>query len=511
MRHDRGTAIEQLDRIVDLLRRGIECGAIVDPWNILGFDGNFSLFPALENSIRDDRVDDLVSMMDRVFDLFARVWSDAAVKDDLEMAARVETRFDETATWWHQFAAHEVSSVHAASALKEFEAARQVAEALNKWHRGGAKTGDVRFWAPYVENFDSPKAYALVIETLLVNDDHLSAMSLLIHWIGQAHRVPLESGESSFHQVANRWVRTVVEPLRTYDASQADEAAQTWKLVRRFFELLEANAEEYWVTPHFRLGNTDPASAASEGGGEATEEEASSGDLFQAAYEDVVFKDSTDDGVEGFVYDTNPQTNEELQTESERIVDRLAFLECLAKSWTVASIGIGRSGSLLQHKQPGDSLRDWYAQARRNREGLFTLLREIGRQAIPRPSGNHQSMIDYDRHRLIKDTLIEQIISTIVEMSQAERFLLAGAEALAALPCPMMPICWKTTFLPSCDALRGCWPPPCDAIEIPPHGCLMNFWMNSPSGTSCMCRFLGPGLDRKSPWFACGNGPLKIF
>ena len=35
-----------LDEVEDLLHRAIECGALVDPWNILGFGGQFSLFPA---------------------------------------------------------------------------------------------------------------------------------------------------------------------------------------------------------------------------------------------------------------------------------------------------------------------------------------------------------------------------------------------------------------------------------------------------------------------------------
>ena len=101
--HNRGEALQHLDRIVDLLQRGIDCGAIVDPWNILGFDANYSLFPALENSIRDYRIDELVATMDRVFDLFARLWSDATAMDDLEMAERVDTRYEELARWWHTF------------------------------------------------------------------------------------------------------------------------------------------------------------------------------------------------------------------------------------------------------------------------------------------------------------------------------------------------------------------------------------------------------------------------
>src|SRR5262249_29169859 len=35
--------------IEDLLRRGIACGALADPWNILGFQGQFPLFTARED------------------------------------------------------------------------------------------------------------------------------------------------------------------------------------------------------------------------------------------------------------------------------------------------------------------------------------------------------------------------------------------------------------------------------------------------------------------------------
>ena len=61
-----------LPQIVDLLKRGIECGAVVDPWNILGFDAHFSLFPALENSVRDHRADELVALMDRLWALYSQ-------------------------------------------------------------------------------------------------------------------------------------------------------------------------------------------------------------------------------------------------------------------------------------------------------------------------------------------------------------------------------------------------------------------------------------------------------
>ena len=39
------TPCEHLAEVDDLLKRAIQCGAVVDPWNILGFQGQFSLFP----------------------------------------------------------------------------------------------------------------------------------------------------------------------------------------------------------------------------------------------------------------------------------------------------------------------------------------------------------------------------------------------------------------------------------------------------------------------------------
>jgi hypothetical protein len=47
---------------------------------------------------------------------------------------------------------------------------------MNVWHKGGAATGDVAFWAPHAEMFDSPKAYALVIEALLDRGDLVASM-----------------------------------------------------------------------------------------------------------------------------------------------------------------------------------------------------------------------------------------------------------------------------------------------------------------------------------------------
>ena len=163
--------------VVDLLKRAIECGAVIDPWNILGFDAHFSLFPALENSVHDHRADELIMLMERIFGYLSRIWSAAAAEDNTALCKQVEAEFAELSNWWRQFAAHEVSSVDADDPLEVFEAARHVAESLNLWHKGGAAAGDIKFWAPHAHLFGSPKAFSLVIEALMERDDLVASMA----------------------------------------------------------------------------------------------------------------------------------------------------------------------------------------------------------------------------------------------------------------------------------------------------------------------------------------------
>ena len=86
-RGDLAAAASQLPPIEDLLRRAIECGAMVDPWNILGFGGQYSLFPAVENSVYDHRIDELLDMMSDIFMLYVRIHKAAAAAGDLGLQA----------------------------------------------------------------------------------------------------------------------------------------------------------------------------------------------------------------------------------------------------------------------------------------------------------------------------------------------------------------------------------------------------------------------------------------
>jgi hypothetical protein len=409
-------------QVVDLLKRAIHCGAVVDPWNILGFDAQYSLFPALENSVRDHRADDLVALLDRLWALYSRVWSEAAAVDNAELSKKIARQFKETATWWHKFAVHEVSSVEAVDSLVVYRAAEGVAQAMNVWHKGGAAVGDIAFWAPHAAMFDSPKAYALVIETLLDRGDYVATMALLVHWLSQADEIGLVRADVSWHELAERWFCEATSLARVASAD-TDTARHRWDLARKFLDYLEANAETYWQPPQFRLGSAGPAR------GDDPLEDEDEGDRFESAYEGMVFRDSTDDGIDGSIFDTDESSTDELTAESKRVADRLDFLSTVASLWTHAAVSPAFT-AVAKPDQPElaqrtVAVRRWIEQATANREALAELIAAVREYRISTPSADHDALVEYDRRRMTKESLLERAIATTVEMAGAARLLAA--------------------------------------------------------------------------------------
>ena len=431
---DRGQLEEAADflpQIMDLLKRGIECGAIIDPWNILGFDANFSLFPALENSVRDHRADELVALMERILAFYSRLWSAAAAEDRLPLCQRVAREFTESAHWWHKYAVHEVSSVEAVDALVVYRAAERVAQALNVWHKGGAAAGDVAFWAPHAEMFDSPKAYALVVDALLDRRDYVASMALLMHWLSQAPEIGLERADSSFHDLAQRWFTEVTSP-QAGRALSPEAARKAWDLTRKFLDYLEANADEFWNVPEFAggtRGGAKPANADEEADWDEPD------DVVGAAYDDVVFRGSTEDDIDGSIFESDDTTHDELVRESRHVAERLSFLGTIARLWRLAVVTPAFSSVLADEDEPGRkgrlaALERWLAQARDNRQGLDRLLESVKAYRIPQPQAEHDSLVEYDRRRMTKESLLERIVTTSVEAADASRMLKAAIVAV---------------------------------------------------------------------------------
>lgn len=438
---DLPAAQTQVDTIQDLLQRGIECGAIVDPWNILGFDANYSLFPALENSVHDHRIDDLLVIIHRVFKLFARLWSESSAANDLALSARVAEQFGQLTDWWHQFAAHEVSAVDATSARETHQAAARVASALAQWNQQGAAAGDIGFWAPHVEVFDSPSAYGLVIETLLRKQDLISSMSLLVHWLGQAPRIRLESADCSYYALTQRWLGLLIEQsLGTLDMSTNDDdtsqfaVSQPWSLLRKFLDYLEANANDYWEVPDFRLASgvsrsSDVEESSADLAEIAQDDEDGDEGLYDAAYENVVYTDSTDDGIDSSLFDTGATSDDEMVHETERIVERLSFLENLARLWLRAALAFAavhrRDMDAFDTNSTLLTIAGWRSRAQKVLRDLDQLAKSVEEHPLPAPGGDYDSMVQYDRHRFLKESLLENIIISSETMTEANQVLAA--------------------------------------------------------------------------------------
>ncbi|MFW6170958.1 MAG: hypothetical protein ACODAD_10750, partial [Planctomycetota bacterium] len=425
------------DEIVDRLNRGIECGAFIDPWNILGFDAHFSLFPALENSVHDHRADELLDLLQELFGLFSRVWSTAAAEDRGELCEQVRRRFSDIAAWWHQFAAHEVSSVEAVDPWDMFQAAEHVAESLNLWHKGGAAAGNVRFWGPHAHMFDSPRAFSLVIEALLERKDFVASMALLIRWLNQAEYVSLERADSSFHELIQKWLVGLLDVSETVEARDLPQSPRV--LIRRFFDFLEANAEEYWNVPCFELRASSghdqqpPTWTADAEVEEEEEDEDEDQDkqLYSAAYDDVVYRDSTDDGIDTNLFDVGDASTDELSHESQRISERTDFLSSLARLRKLTALAGPLGGDQGDDQESYSSecmamMENWIHHAISNHRELINLLETVRGYRIPTRGMDSEALVEYDRQRIIKDALLERIASTCVEISVSGQIMLAA-------------------------------------------------------------------------------------
>lgn len=418
---------EQVRTMRALLDRGVQCGAIVDPWNILGFAGNFSLFPALQNSVTDHRIDVLIDSVEQLFALFTRWESEAAIAGDAALRNEAREQSEAFASWWDQFASTEVSGVRSVSGREATDSSGQVATALAAWRRAESAAGDVSFWRKHVGDFRSPKAFGLVVGALLDKHDHVAAMALLMQWVAAAAEVPLLDMEHSFHALSQRWLRTLWS-----DAAEGD-ASRRWQLTRKFHDYLEANADAWWETPKWTLGENGRDSLSESFAG-ATAEDADD-DVYGAAYEEMTYRDTTDDGVEGDMVSGGEVTDDEWDREWRRVQARLAMLEGVSR-WRKLAVDLATRAHVPAQERE-DTFADWNAQTLRWEHGLRELLATMQRQVIPRPLPTEESLLEYDRRRSLKDQAVYHIAQGLVDASLASLWLRAATtERSAAADAP---------------------------------------------------------------------------
>ena len=414
----------------EFLHRGIECGALVDPWNILGFQGLFPLFSSREDSVPDQRVEILLHMMDALLDAYTRTWEEAAARGESKMAAMISVRYEALAEFWDKFGSSTVNDLPRVAARESLDSASHVAQALAEWRTAGESAGDIQFWREHVAHFDTAKAYAQVVAALLERRDTVAALGLLMQWLSQQEEVGLEAGHMSFEDLLLWWMGIVVEK-----GSTAKE--DPWPLIRRMFDYLEANAGELWSAPATTVvkeSTKPPKPVSSEepevvlDDGEPDEES----ELFGAAYEGVVYRDSADDGQEGETMDDRPAFQRETEFEliERELEPRLKFLRTIAQLWQmgatlavereVVPVDIQSNAVRDQRLSQAESLRHWLRHSIEVQSDLGRLIENLWKQEIGEASAEHDVNIEYDTQLQTKLFLIQTTIQTTLSCRSAQ-------------------------------------------------------------------------------------------
>lgn len=419
---DRGQLTEAMKHIPvaeRLLQEGIACGAFLDPWNILGFQALFPLSPAREDSLRDARLDDLLLVMEGLFNLYTRVIGDEAALGARERIQPLLHDLQRLASWWDQFATSTVSDIHRIQGMEITTATEQLAQALIRWHERGETPADLAFWRDQLDQFHSPRAFALVIETLLRKQDYRASMALLISWVSQGEQISFQEGNASFHHLVLRWMLALAHADESSPGPTPLNPLQRKELIVKFFDYLEANSETYWQAPS--LGNL-----------EEKENPKKKDDRFDAAYESVTYQDSTDDDQESAIDEGPVHQEYSLEGEADSLENHLRFLATLARLWQIGSrclasrllnpqgdLSAALSAPESRHTEDVSVLINWLNTARERLQQLLTFLDSIHAFPIPEPSGDYDSLIEYDRHRAIKERLLFHTLNCCLDISLA--------------------------------------------------------------------------------------------
>ncbi|MFQ5732177.1 MAG: hypothetical protein ACE5KM_09500 [Planctomycetaceae bacterium] len=415
-RGESAVAAHLLKEVGDLLHRGIACGAIVDPWSILGFQGQFPLFQSREDAVPDQRVEILMGFVEEYFHVASRALGEASAAGDVESAATLSQEFQSLADWWDRFATTVVSDLPPVHGGEAWESACSVANALTQWRTAGESAGDISFWRQHVDEFHSPQAYGRVVELLLRKGDRVAAMALLMQWLSQAEEVGLSSGGYSFNALLLQWAKDVVEQ-RTSDGDVRTT-------LRRLFDYLEANAGIFWSAPSLDEAidaNGHELTDADEDWDDDEDDEESS--LFEAAYEGVVYRDSAEDGNVGETLDGDflPRDTE-IELIARDIDVRLDFLKMLAElRQLTAEVLANDTTSPLADSE--DVVARWIDHNLRLQRDLLALLRDVSAFDIGKPTGSTDSNLEYDIQFQAKLYLQHRIVATATELRAAEWYL----------------------------------------------------------------------------------------
>jgi len=452
-----------LTEIQDLERRAVECGAFVDPWNILGFQGQFTLFANREDTVPDVRVEGLIELKERIFNLYATTLREAAMAGRKDVLERTAEMFRLQAEQWDQYATTTVDEIPKLLGERNYESALVVARTLAAWKSEGAGENSIGFWNQHLDLFDSQIAYHNIVFVLLEKRDLNASLGLLMQWLNQTEESDNVQFDESFSSALLEWTRLL--------QSECDSSEELFQRYRRMLELLEANAGGRWGVPPLTL-NAEMESPGDNEDQDWWDEPALEGPWdddddfeddeddefetdgpFAAAYEGVTFRDSADDGQEGALSDaSNPWADNEFEQLNRSYEPQLKFLQTLADIQQQAIIVAARmlhqpssssaetaetatageesteeNADQSQTQPPADSekiissVENWSRELLRFERELGHLLHEVHLRELAPPSGSHDANIEYDIQLQSKLYLMHNIIWTLTRLRFVRR------------------------------------------------------------------------------------------
>ena len=410
-------ALDELDAAAGLLLEAVGCGAVVDPWNILGLSGQFPLHEPGGESLPDPRVDDLVSTVGTILDGYAATWRAASLEGPPAVAARAAAACEKLAAWWDRFATTTVSGVPHLSGREMLVSSREVIGALARRHASSPSAPPPGFWRNEVAEFSSPRSHSHAAEALLREGDLDGAMGLLVHWASLLEGVEVERLGPVWLAAASRWLALAL----------ADRTPAGRNRARRFLELVEANtggiadciersaAQKPPGGSRRRGGlrDDDPGSDEDEGGETPGSEES-----VAAAYESMVWRDSTDDGIDGGMLDVDGPGGPtaggvaELEHAAEFLGNLCRLLRHAVTTQSAADV---RDGSTPPPPEI-DSVVGWRHMLRRLRRNMVRAAEMITAVDAPPPPGMPPA--EYDRLRWQRDAAAERLIDAAVQATE---------------------------------------------------------------------------------------------
>ena len=202
-----------------------------------------------------------------------------------------------------------------------------------------------------------------------------------MQWLSLAEEMGLESGNHSMHSLLHSFLKTI---------TQHKDAQHQWNMMRRLFSFLESNAGVFWEVPSLlefvdrhrksEANETDKPEESLDLDRLFDDDEEDESSIFQAAYDNVVFRDSADDGNDGDTVDEGygPGTTE-FELIYRQLEPRLKFLHTVGSLWSSAAISLSKQldGNTRQDPEQQSHIREWLTAIRRFLKELGNLVTEV--------------------------------------------------------------------------------------------------------------------------------------